>query len=46
MRGNNCGKLGAFKADLKDNPFFEMLLDKAHLFLITVVHLGDRVFWN
>ena len=46
MRENNRGKLGAFKAYLKDNPFFEMLLDKAHLFLIITVHLGDKMFWN
>ena len=46
MRENNRGKLGAFKAYLKDNPFFEMLLDKAQLFLITIEHLGDKMFWN
>lgn len=24
----------------------EMLLDKAHLFLIIIVHLGDKMFWH
>ena len=46
MRENNRGKLGAFKAYLKDNPFFEMLLDKAQLFVITIEHLGDKMFWR
>lgn len=36
----------AFKAHLKGNPFLKILSDKADLFLIIIVHLGDEMIWN